>query len=189
MLDSIIKIILMVPTSTPKGSTIYRNRAAWPRNHRWQKQNIHGRKTRKNSNNWIDEITNQYTPGGWKEYLEETKIKYDLRKIPTKMRPITQAQRRKYWRPLKPESKKREKIRAKSNLLEGHQGWIPGQPKRYMLQLGKMQASTIFEPRTSINPSKWCGVTSQPVGSLQEYCGIKHNESRFGGWQFLFTKI
>ena len=47
MLDSIIKIILMVPTSTPKGSTIYRNRAARHRNYRWQKQNIHGRKTRK----------------------------------------------------------------------------------------------------------------------------------------------
>ena len=25
---------------------------------------------------------------------------------------------------------------------------------------------------------------SQPVGSLQEDSGTKHNESRFGGWQF-----
>ena len=148
-----------------------------------------GERRGKNSNNWIDEITNQYTPGGWKEYLEETKIKYDITENTDKDEANDTSPRRKYWRPLKPESKKREKIRAKSNLLEGHQGWIPGQPKRYMLQLGKMQASTIFEPRTSINPNKWCGVTSQPVGSLQEYCGTKHNESRFGGWQFLFTKI
>ena len=79
MLDSIIKRILIVPTSTPtKGSTIYRNRAAWHRNPRWQKQNVHGRKTRKNSNNLLDEINNQDTPGGWKEYLEKTKIKYDI---------------------------------------------------------------------------------------------------------------
>ena len=62
----------------PKGSTIYRNRAARHRKYRWQKQNIHGRKTRKNSNKLLDEITNQYTPGGWKEYLKETKIKYDI---------------------------------------------------------------------------------------------------------------
>ena len=42
---------------------------------------------------------------------------------------------------------------------------------------------------TGINPNKQCGVMSQPVGSLQEDSGTKHNESRFGGWQFLFTKI
>ena len=32
-----------------------------------------GERLGKNSNNLLDEITNQYTPGGWKEYLEETK--------------------------------------------------------------------------------------------------------------------
>ena len=37
-----------------------------------------GERRGKNSNNLLDEITNQYTPGGWKEYLEETKIKYDI---------------------------------------------------------------------------------------------------------------
>ena len=30
------------------------------------------------SNNLLNEITNQDTPGGLKEYLEETKIKYDI---------------------------------------------------------------------------------------------------------------
>ena len=37
-----------------------------------------GERIRKNSNNPLNGITNQDTPGGWKEYLEETKIKYDI---------------------------------------------------------------------------------------------------------------
>ena len=37
-----------------------------------------GERLGKNSDNLFDEIANQYTPCGWKEYLEETKIKYDI---------------------------------------------------------------------------------------------------------------
>ena len=33
-------------------------------------------------------------------------------------------------------------------LLEGTEGWTPGQPKSYMLRLGRTQASTIFKART-----------------------------------------
>ena len=33
-------------------------------------------------------------------------------------------------------------------LLEGNQEWNPGQPKPYMLQLGRKGASTIFKART-----------------------------------------
>ena len=46
MLDSIIKIILIVRTSTQR-EALYINRAARHRNHQWQKQNIYGRKTLK----------------------------------------------------------------------------------------------------------------------------------------------
>ena len=37
-----------------------------------------GERLGKNSNNLLDEITIQYTSGGWKEYWGETKMKYDI---------------------------------------------------------------------------------------------------------------
>ena len=41
--------------------------------------------------------------------------------------------------------------KSKSNyLLEGTEGWTPGQPKSDMLHLGRTQASTIFKAQTRI---------------------------------------
>ena len=78
MLDSIIKRILMVPTSTPR-EALYIETGLLDIKTLDDKNRISmGERLRKNSNNLLDEITNQDTPGGWKEYLEETKIKYDI---------------------------------------------------------------------------------------------------------------
>ena len=60
---------------------------------------------------------------------------------------------------------------------------------RQKLKWSDISKTRIWAYTHGINPNKKCGVTSQPVGSLQEYCGTKHNESRFGVWQRLFTKI
>ena len=78
MLDNIIKRILMTPTSTPREALCIeaglldietiddKNRIAI------------GERLEKTSNTLLNEITNFHTPGGCKQYLEETKTKYEI---------------------------------------------------------------------------------------------------------------
>ena len=77
MLDSIIKI-LMVPTSTPREALYIETGLLEIETLDDKNRIVMGENSKKNGNNLLDEITNQDTPGGWKEYLEETKIKYDI---------------------------------------------------------------------------------------------------------------
>ena len=149
MLDSIIKRILMAPTSTPR-EALYIETGLLDIETLDDKNRISmGERLRKNSNNLLDEITNQDTPGGWKEYLEETKIKYDITDNTNEDEANNTSPKEKILKAFKTRIEKEGENKSKINyLLEGHQGWILGQPKRYMLQLGRMQASTIFKACT-----------------------------------------
>ena len=78
MLDNIIKRILMTSTSTPK-ETLYIETGLLDIETIDDKNRITmGERLEKTSNNLLNEITNSHTPGGWKEYLEETKTKYEI---------------------------------------------------------------------------------------------------------------
>ena len=104
-----------------------------------------GERLWKNSSSLLDEITNQCTPGGWNEYLEETKIKYDITENTTEDEANNTSSKENILKAFKTRIEK-EGGGDKSKInyfLEGHQG-----RKRYMLQLGRMQASTILKART-----------------------------------------
>ena len=69
MLDSTIKRILMVPTSTPREALYIETGLLDIETIDDENRISTGEGLGKNSNNLLDEITTQYTPGGWKEYL------------------------------------------------------------------------------------------------------------------------
>ena len=151
MLDNILNKKNTYDTHVnPKGErgTIYRNRAARHRNHWWQKQNNHRRKTRKQQQQ-PTQRNNSHTPGGWKEYLEETKTKYEITGTTNGEEVNKTNPKGKILETFKTRIEKEGETKSEVKyLLEGNQGWTPGQPKRYMLQLGRTQASTIFKART-----------------------------------------
>ena len=149
MLDSIIKRILMVPTSTPREALCIETGLLDVETLDDKNRISMGERLGKNpSNNLLGEITNQDTPRGWKEYLEETKIKYDTENTNEDEANNT-SPNEKILKACKTRIEKGGENKSKINyLLEGHQGWILGQPKSYMLQLGRIQASTIFKART-----------------------------------------
>ena len=68
----------MVPTSTPR-KALYIETGLLDIETLDDKNRIAmGERLGKNSNNLLNEITNQDTPEGWNEYVEGMKIKYDI---------------------------------------------------------------------------------------------------------------
>ena len=149
MLDNIIKRILMTPTSTPR-EALYIETGLLDIETIDDKNRITmGERLEKTSNNLLSEITNSHTPGWWKEYLEETKTKYEITGTTNGEGTNKTNPKGKILETFKTRIEKEGESKSKIKyLLEGNQWWTPGQPKRYMLQLGRTQASTIFKART-----------------------------------------
>ena len=150
MLDN-IKRILMTPTSTPR-EALYIETGLLDIETIDDKNKITmGERLEKNSNNLLNEITNSHTPRGWKEYLEETKTKYEITGTTNREGTDKTNPKGKILKTFKTRIEKEGESKSKVKyLLEGNQGWTPGQPKRYMLQLGRTQASTIFKACTKM---------------------------------------
>ena len=151
ILDNILKRILMVPTSTPREALYIETGLLDVETLNDKNRIVMSERLHKNGNKTLDEITNNPAPGAWKEQVQKTREKYNLTEETLRegdttpsdfiKRKIHEAFREK----IENEGKNKSKILY---LLEGNQEWNPGQPKPYMLQLGRKEASTIFKALT-----------------------------------------
>ena len=141
----------MVPTSTPREALYIETGLFDVETLNDKNRIVMSEKLHRNGNKTLNEITNNPAPGAWKEQVQKTREKYNLteevlREGDTTPSDFTKRKIHEAFRErIENEGKNKSKILY---LLEGNQERNPGQPKPYMLQLGRKEASTIFKART-----------------------------------------
>ena len=151
LLDRIIRRILMVPESTPREALYIESGLLDIETITDKNRIMMGERIKKNGNQLLNEVTKNAVPGGWKELLRKTKEKYDVTDEDLQKSKYTTRKdiNKKITAAFKRNTERNGENKSKINyLLEGTERWTPGQPKSYMLHLGRTQASTIFKART-----------------------------------------
>ena len=151
ILDNILKRILMVPTSTPREALYIETGLLDVETLNDKNRIVMSERLHKNGNKTLDEITNNPAPGAWKEQVQKTREKYNLTEETLREGDTTPSDfiKRKIHEAFRDKIENEGKNKSKIlYLLEGNQEWNPGQPKPYMLQLGRKEASTIFKAST-----------------------------------------
>ena len=152
-----IKRILLAPESTPREAQYIESGLLDIETITDKNRIMMGGRLEKNGSQLLNEITKNTTPGGWNELLKMTKDKYDITEEDLgKSEYMTRKKiNKKVAATFKEATESNRENKSKINyLLEGTKGWTTGQPKPYMLHLGRIQASTIFKARTRMLPVK-----------------------------------
>ena len=157
LLDPIIKRILMVPESIPREALYIESGLLDIETITDKNRIMMGEQLKKNESQLLNEITKNTTAGGWNELLKMTKEKYDITEKDLRNSEYTTRKNnnKKFAATFKEATEISRENKSKINyLLEGTKGWTQGQPKPYMLHLGRVQASTIFKAWTRMLPVK-----------------------------------
>ena len=150
LLDRIIRKILMVPESTPREVLYIKSGLLDIETITVKNRIMMGERIKKDGSQLLNKVTKiQYLEDGRKSSERQKKNMMSLTKTSKKRIHHQEKYQQKITATFKRITERNGENKSKINyLLEGNEGWTPGQPKSYMPRLGKTQASTIFKART-----------------------------------------